>query len=51
MYASNNNNKAGETCPYPIHRLHLSVLSDRIATVISLMEEKKHYLARKFIGF
>lgn len=52
MYTSNSNNKAGEKiCPYPIHPLHLSGLSDHIATIIILMEEKKHYIARKFIGF
>lgn len=39
------NSKAGEKiCPHSIHRLHLSELSDHIATIIILMEEKTHYL-------
>lgn len=52
MYTSNNNNQAGgKMCPHPIRRLHLSGLSDHIATIIILLEEKKHDIARKFIGF
>lgn len=52
VYTSNNISKAGEKiCPHPIQRLHLSGLSDHIATIIILTEEKHYLHCQKLIGF